>query len=109
MRGYIIIFLCVLFVSVDAGTGTIHFHHSNRFRGYCFSSTVGSMENGEERRLEGLCAIAICENNGNIRISGCAPVEVPPPCSVVDGELFKPFPECCFEIECPKGHEIHYK
>ncbi|KAG5880861.1 hypothetical protein JTB14_017788 [Gonioctena quinquepunctata] len=108
MRVYTIFILCVLYVSVDAWIGVIGNDPTSKHPGHCFTNdrNIGSMKKLEVKRIEGECAEARCEENKDIKLTGCAPVNVLPPCRIVDGDMSKPFPECCYEIMCPEGHKM---
>ncbi|KAL3284937.1 hypothetical protein HHI36_019069 [Cryptolaemus montrouzieri] len=46
---------------------------------------------------------AICSSSGVVNIIGCGLVAVQLPCTVEEGDLSKPYPDCCYEIKCPSS------
>ncbi|KAK9890254.1 hypothetical protein WA026_010364 [Henosepilachna vigintioctopunctata] len=68
----------------------------------CWVENIGYFKNGETKRDPNQCAEVKCEGNGEYSITGCIKVNVEDPCTVNDGDLSKPFPDCCFEIKCPE-------
>ncbi|CAH1170026.1 unnamed protein product [Phaedon cochleariae] len=102
----IIVILCILCVlSANAWVGIIRSDPRSNHLSHCYSSShnIGSMEKGEEKRLANQCAVARCRENRDIGLSGCGSVAIEPPCHIVKGDLSKPYPLCCYEIECPEG------
>ncbi|KAJ8924582.1 hypothetical protein NQ315_000731, partial [Exocentrus adspersus] len=73
--------------------------------GHCYtdSNNIGALKVDEERRIEGQCVMARCLENKDISLFGCGVVGVAPPCYVAEGDLSKPYPDCCFEIKCPEN------
>ncbi|KAG5880862.1 hypothetical protein JTB14_017789 [Gonioctena quinquepunctata] len=111
MGVYTIFILCVLYVSVDAWIGIIMDDPTSEHPGHCFTNerNIGSMEKFEVKRLEGECAEARCRENKDIKLTGCGPIAVRPPCIVFEGDLSEPFPKCCYEIICPEMHNVSGK
>ncbi|XP_060525060.1 uncharacterized protein LOC132701279 [Cylas formicarius] len=76
--------------------------------GYCYSGMyeLGSFEKSETKRIGDLCAVATCQEDRDILLSGCAPIQARPPCYVMPGILSKPFPDCCYEIKCVNEKDV---
>ncbi|KAJ8943747.1 hypothetical protein NQ318_011958 [Aromia moschata] len=105
---FFVLFFCVLQASINCWTGIVKYNATITPRNaYCFteSNSIGALRRGEEKRISGLCAIAVCLNNRDISLLGCGVVQVEPPCYVADGDLSKPYPDCCFEIICPQDND----
>ncbi|XP_045481836.1 U-scoloptoxin(16)-Ssd1a-like [Harmonia axyridis] len=78
---------------------------SEKMKGHpneCWVEDIGYIASGRTMRLPKQCAEVSCEQNGSYSITGCIVVNVEPPCKVDKGDLSKPYPDCCFEIQCPK-------
>ncbi|KAJ3661900.1 hypothetical protein Zmor_006276 [Zophobas morio] len=99
----LILVITVIFIKTEAWIGVIEF--SGNYTSHCYAEqyNIGSMEENETRRIQGLCAEAVCQKDRSIKLTGCAPMMVKPPCYMVDGNISKPFPTCCYEIRCDKS------
>ncbi|EFA06353.2 hypothetical protein TcasGA2_TC009228 [Tribolium castaneum] len=63
---------------------------------------LGPLEEGEVRRVPGMCILATCLQDRNITFSGCplTALSDSSKCRVYAGDLDKEYPECCYEIRC---------
>ncbi|CAH1102123.1 unnamed protein product [Psylliodes chrysocephalus] len=104
MMRYSILIFAIVFAYTDAWVAMSKSDPNTEHLGDCYTdhNNIGAMMKGETRRLEGQCAEASCGSNRYINLVGCGSVGAVPPCKVVDGDLTKPFPECCEQVECPK-------
>uniref|UniRef100_A0A6P7FTW6 Venom peptide HsVx1-like isoform X1 n=1 Tax=Diabrotica virgifera virgifera TaxID=50390 RepID=A0A6P7FTW6_DIAVI len=62
---------------------------------------VGTLKVGEEKSEQGACNIIKCKEGGTISKKSCGSYEIAPPCTIVDGDQTKLFPECCPKYRCP--------
>ncbi|XP_028136843.2 uncharacterized protein LOC114331456 isoform X2 [Diabrotica virgifera virgifera] len=106
MKTILSLFLCVILVSVNAWVAIIPADPATAHLGDCYTNenNLGAFTAGEEKRIEGQCAIATCYDGGEIGLTGCGTVHVEPPLRVIPGDLSKPFPDCCYEIVGPANH-----
>ncbi|KAL3289975.1 hypothetical protein HHI36_023356 [Cryptolaemus montrouzieri] len=74
-----------------------------RHENQCWVDEIGYMNNGETKRTPKQCSEVTCDKGGAYTINGCISVHVEPPCTVGEGDLSKPYPDCCFEVKCPEN------
>ncbi|CAH1170024.1 unnamed protein product [Phaedon cochleariae] len=105
MKFMIFAFLSILCVQeyVDASESIVPYDPNSNQTSHCYSTVgdIGAMKEGEEKRLAHVCALANCKPSRDIIIEGCGAAVVQPPCRIGEGDLTKPYPDCCFEIICP--------
>ncbi|XP_023024512.2 uncharacterized protein [Leptinotarsa decemlineata] len=96
------IIVSAFYASSFAWEATILYDPSTHQSSHCFSdkNEIGTMDKGEQKTLANECVLAKCLNNRNIRLVGCGSQLAEPPCKIVDGDLSKPHPDCCPQIEC---------
>ncbi|XP_050502158.1 uncharacterized protein LOC114331456 isoform X5 [Diabrotica virgifera virgifera] len=70
---------------------------------YTTSHNLGAFTAGEEKRIEGRCAVAVCSASGDISLRGCGVRRAAYPIRVLPGDLSKPYPRCCHRIVGPNN------
>ncbi|XP_044765185.1 U-scoloptoxin(16)-Ssd1a-like [Coccinella septempunctata] len=104
---FLLFFLCLsTYVNAWVARGQTD---SEKLKGHpnqCWTEDLGYIESGVTKRLPKQCAELSCGKNGEYTITGCISVNVEPPCTVEKGDLSKPYPDCCFEVKCPKKSKL---
>ncbi|CAG9854341.1 unnamed protein product [Phyllotreta striolata] len=104
MKLLVVAVLCAIFVNADAWVAFIKADPETAHLGDCYTThhKLGAMKSGEERRIEGQCAVARCSTGGDIQLVGCGKVMAMPPLRVDPGDLSLPYPQCCPHIAKPE-------
>ncbi|KAK9710647.1 Single domain von Willebrand factor type C [Popillia japonica] len=66
----------------------------------CYNKDYGELSLSQEIQPNGVCMVIVCERGG-LSYRGCSSVDIDDEnCSVMPGNLSKPYPKCCYEIKC---------
>ncbi|XP_050502156.1 uncharacterized protein LOC114331456 isoform X3 [Diabrotica virgifera virgifera] len=105
MKTILSLFLCVILVSVNAWVAIIPADPATAHLGDCYTTShnLGAFTAGEEKRIEGRCAVAVCSASGDISLRGCGVRRAAYPIRVLPGDLSKPYPRCCHRIVGPNN------
>jgi hypothetical protein len=102
-----VIFAILTFLQVQGWIRVTEFNFNKNYTSHCFGEEhdIGPMEKLEVKRIKGMCAISLCREDRSLKLTGCAPVHILPPCYIVQGNMSKPFPQCCYEKKCDDENE----
>uniref|UniRef100_A0A6P7FPZ9 Uncharacterized protein LOC114331455 n=1 Tax=Diabrotica virgifera virgifera TaxID=50390 RepID=A0A6P7FPZ9_DIAVI len=105
MKTILSLFLCAILVGVNAWVSIIRADPATAHLGDCYTMrhNLGAFTAGEEKRIEGKCAVAVCIANGNIKLKRCGAKRAVYPLRVLPGDLSKPYPRCCRRIVGPNN------